>query len=581
MKNTKIMAVLAVLLVAALFIGAASAAERAVATGETAYIGENITITGAAGPWIALAGSGSTSPVATNVTGGSYISLTSISVATYDVLKSDDGSAWNKDSTLTVTVADLPTVSITPAEIYVNTELSATLNAVLPNGVSEVSVSYNGVETTLTTTTATVIGKAVAGQTDITLTKVNGIASFATAPDVATITVSSTSDADIDNFTAAPDATEIATGSSVTIDINATKQLTTPVWLSWGDGTTEQLDFASSVNVSMSHTYALADTYPVIVMNGPTPGQSTRLKTVSTITVTGTAGEIVVDMPITAAQGSTVEITFTSMGVVQPANVTVKFGDGQTKTASFSSIQGGFEAVVENIYATVGTYTVSYTINGVETEAGEITITPAEYRYIQGTGQDVFVYEHIDVNTVVSGASKLTKYSDGAIPSAVNVIAGTAGKFYLTEEVVNGQYGKYVIDGNYDASGFVYVWYPELSLQAELTTGANGATSGDSIDGKNVNKDTVVSFLINAPKVGPAFYNNAAQTGATAKIVFTTPASGKTTTFGTGTYALPFGTVTLTSAQTMAGYTQAGEDATAGTWTAQAEYTSPQAFSDY
>ena len=183
-------------------------------------------------------------------------------------------------------------------------------------------------------------------------------------------------------------------------------------------------------------------------------------------------------------------------------------------------------------------------------------------------GQDAFVFEHIYVAT----AEKLTKYSDGANPSVVNQISGTAGVFYLTEAVVNGQYGTYEVTDSAGANlQTLNIWYPELSIEAELA-----ASKGDSIDGKTINKDTYVNFLINAPKVGPAFV--AAGDEATAKIVFTTPASGKTTEFGNVDFKVP-----LTGAQTLANPNpvMAGNDATAGTWTAQAEYTSPDAFSDY
>ena len=247
----------------------------------------------------------------------------------------------------------------------------------------------------------------------------------------------------------------------------------------------------------------------------------------------------------------------------------------------FTAITGGYEAETTHQYATDDEFTVTYTLNGKTVTAGTITIVPSEYRYLTADGgQDAFVYEHIDVSAIDPDATKLTKYSDGASPSAVNVIAGSNGKFYLTEDVVNGEYGKYVI-GNaaYDSDDkCVYIWYPEISLQAELTTNSDtGATAGDSIDGKTVNKDTMITFLINAPKVGPAFYNAEAKTGATAKIVFTTPASGKTTDFGIRS----FSDVTLSSAQTTAGWTRAGESAAAGAWTAQAEYVSPAAFADY
>lgn len=219
-------------------------------------------------------------------------------------------------------------------------------------------------------------------------------------------------------------------------------------------------------------------------------------------------------------------------------------------------------------------YSLTYTPVGVSIDVVEPgqDLTPVSV----GAEADVFVYERIQVEDTI--ATKLTQYTDGQNPTVVNQISGSAGKFYLTEEVVGGHYGKYVY--NTSATGYVYIWYPELGLQAELTTGkdtnGNGITSGDSIDGKTVNKDTNVTFLVNAPKVGPAFV--ARGTGeATTKIIFTTPVAGKTTSFG----AENFDPVTLTAAQTNTKSVSAGQDAAAGTWTAQAEYKFPTAFKDY
>ena len=389
---------------------------------------------------------------------------------------------------------------------------------------------------------------------------------------------------DLNNITAVPDNTTIAVGGTVTMEFSTTQVPAGDVYISWGDGTALVKNLTWTNNkFELTHTYKAASTtgYQVLVTNATTAVDGTSLiKVLATVQVTDTPGEIVAVVPTTASQYAPVTLTFTSMGVVKPANITVNYGDGQNSgEIEFTAIDGGYKAEDSHPYATTGTFTVTYTLNGKTVTAGTITIAPSEYRYLTNAGQDVFVYEHIDVSKIDDAAAKLTKYSDGASPSAVNVIAGSNGKFYLTEDVVNGEYGKYVI-GNaaYDSTDFVYIWYPEISLQAELTTDSNtGATAGDSIDGKTVNKDTMITFLINAPKVGPAFYNADTKTGATAKIVFTTPASGKTTAFGTA----DFDDVTLTASQTTAEWTRAGEDAAAGAWTAQAEYVSPAAFADY
>ncbi|MDU9376334.1 hypothetical protein McpSp1_09410 [Methanocorpusculaceae archaeon Sp1] len=246
----------------------------------------------------------------------------------------------------------------------------------------------------------------------------------------------------------------------------------------------------------------------------------------------------------------------------------------------------------ENFNLGHGVYTFTYTVDmpAIDvavrvdgTEPGPEPDPSAVYRTV-ASGADAFVFEHIVIDGTINTAGlKLTKFSEGSNPTVVNQIsADKTGVFYLTESSVNGQYGTYYLASTWPgdeapATKNVSIWYPEISLQAELTTNtATGASSGDSIDGKTVNKDTNVSFLINAPKVGPAFAT-ISEGPAKATIWFTTPASGKTSYYG----AVDFEKKNLTAAQTMVGFGPAGNDATAGTWTAQAEYTSPQAFKDY
>ena len=285
----------------------------------------------------------------------------------------------------------------------------------------------------------------------------------------------------------------------------------------------------------------------------------------------------------TYGTGDSIIVTFTAnTSAVANTSINVTYGTTQvnlhpsswsatnTSTLTLTAEYGVSQiAFFKNVSATTDTINFRTT--------SPITIT-VNNRPI-GEGKDAFVYEHI----YIDGAAKLTKYSDGATPSVVNQISGTGGVFYLTEAVVNNQYGTYnVTDVNGAATTIkqINIWYPEISLEAELA-----ASNGDSIDGKTINKDTYVNFLINAPKVGPAFYVSSTDC-ATAKIVFTTPASGKTTAFGYANGATTqtnFNPVPLTAAQTTANANpvMAGNDETAGTWTAQAEYTAPGAFSDY
>ena len=210
-------------------------------------------------------------------------------------------------------------------------------------------------------------------------------------------------------------------------------------------------------------------------------------------------------------------------------------------------------------------------------------------------GESAFVFEKIALNGTGNTSTVLTKFSEGSNPTALNTIyADSPGNFSLYESSVNGQYGTYYATSTWDTDNMstcfhVSIWYPELSLKAELTTsidGTTGKTSGDSVEGKTINKNTNVTFLLNTPMVGPA--NTSATTrfvsdnkNLSAKIVFTTPVGGKTTEFGVW-FNTPqkFDNLPLTQSQNNAGSARPGEDATAGTYTAQAEFTNYKPFAD-
>ena len=265
----------------------------------------------------------------------------------------------------------------------------------------------------------------------------------------------------------------------------------------------------------------------------------------------------------------TISLSSTNGTLTNGTTITATYGT-QNVNATFANNETSLELELSAEY---GESTISLESNNESVVIVPSSITITVNNRPVDDGKDAFVFEHI----YISGATTLTKYSEGTNPTAVNQIAGKNGVFYLTEAVVNGQYGAYYYEGNPkdDVDTFIYIWYPEISLQAELTTGADGATSGDSINGKTINKNTEVSFLINSPKVAPALDD------VTAKIVFTTPAGGVTTVFGDNPNN-NLVDIELTDTQTIAlgkGMT-IGTNAEPGTWTAQAEYlTAP--FNDY
>ena len=251
-----------------------------------------------------------------------------------------------------------------------------------------------------------------------------------------------------------------------------------------------------------------------------------------------------------------------------------------------------YNGIYEYVSARADSVTYYFTVQRAVDLGGDTPGPSGDNRVLinLNTGMDAFVYEYINVDGSVSG-NKLTKFTEGSNPGIVNqIFADSTGNFYLTEEVVGGNYGTYYLADTWAQVGtttkYVNIWYPELSIKAELTQ-ATGGTAGDSIDGKTVNKDTDVTFLVNAPKVGPAFQDrtaiNAAYGPAKVKIVFTTPVAGKTTVFGlysANDTQADFNDVELTASQTALESAYAGEDASAGTWTAQAEYIKYAPFAD-
>ena len=237
--------------------------------------------------------------------------------------------------------------------------------------------------------------------------------------------------------------------------------------------------------------------------------------------------------------------------------------DGASATAvSTAATSGKITQTVSITPTKAGTITASLVTKGSEKtlktitvkSVDTVTITPAAI----GSAPNAYVYQRI----YVSSSNTLTLYKETAGSSQVlNVITGKDNIFDLLDSVVNGQYGAY-----YDGTNYVNIWYPELTLKAELVTGDNGATSGDSIDGKTINKATNVAFIVEAPKVAAGY--KAGTFEPVAKIVFTTPVGGKTTDFGEKSFA----SKAIDASQVTVGYAEPGNDAATGTWTAQAEF---------
>ena len=195
----------------------------------------------------------------------------------------------------------------------------------------------------------------------------------------------------------------------------------------------------------------------------------------------------------------------------------------------------------------------------------------------------IFVYQKINTSQLNASATgdaatvTLYKMSEGSTPAIIDTIKLTNGSI-LWDTLVGQNTGVWYIDSNdVEAADYTAIWYPEVTLKAELATEEGGVwtTAGDSIDGKTINRATNVSFILEAPKLAGVNVNSGKN--ATVDLVFTTPVGGKTKYFGGN----PFEDIQLnTTREVLDGAHAIASDA-AGTWTVQAEFAAPLEFKNY
>ena len=209
----------------------------------------------------------------------------------------------------------------------------------------------------------------------------------------------------------------------------------------------------------------------------------------------------------------------------------------------------------------------------------------------------IFVNEMVDedllqqIDEDATGPVTLYKLSGDESPVILDQFNLTVGQRILASQVGDNTGAWYSNDTVKSNEYLVNIYYPEITLSAELATldeTGKWTTAGDSIDGKTINTNTNISFIIDAPRVGgvnvtkgePVNGKNLSQV----KIVFTTPAGGKIDVFGynaTTDEAAKFSEINLDAVQVTTNGIYAGSDAVAGTWTAQAEFVTPQSFKDF
>ncbi len=181
----------------------------------------------------------------------------------------------------------------------------------------------------------------------------------------------------------------------------------------------------------------------------------------------------------------------------------------------------------------------------------------------------VFVNQELNLSGINVSSESVTLYkmSGDATPVVIDEITITNNSRILPSAIGENTGVWYIGNASVDED-YISIWYPTISIGAELAP--NGVTAGDSINGQSINTDTEIAFIIDAPRLG-------VENISSVKIVFTTPAGGKTTVFGKA----DFNSIRLNQTQVITKNVTAGPNAEAGTWTAQAEFVYPDSFANY
>ena len=272
---------------------------------------------------------------------------------------------------------------------------------------------------------------------------------------------------------------------------------------------------------------------------------------------------------------STVNINVTNSSKAPALNL-VFYSWGSTSAQALPTAVVNNSTITLNggSFTKAGTYTLKFydaaTIAGANVSINTVAInvidavkvTPGEDS--PSTAPNTFVNQ---VLYIENRPTNLMMYEGTVGESQVlNTISVKGGIINLLESAVKEQYGTYAyLDGS--TWKYINIWDPSMTLKVELA-----GSSGDSVDGKTVTRDTTLAFYVEAPVVA-----NAEDVNAEVKLVFTTPSGGSVTTFN----GQPFDGISLTEASQMVGTVAPGSNAQAGVWTVQAEYTSPEGFKNY
>jgi len=329
----------------------------------------------------------------------------------------------------------------------------------------------------------------------VTISDVSPGTGTATATSTATVT-------EADSLSGTPRTFSAPAGVSFTTTVATfTDTLTSAVasdfiaTINWGDATTSSGTVSGgggTFQVSGTHTYAAAGTFPVVVTLSDDPPGTATAQTTSTahvasgLAVTATNFSVAESAPFNGTV-ATFSDSNTALTVASFA-ATIAWGDGTTTAGTVSGASGSFTVTGQHTYADEGSFTDTVTVTevggGGATASGSGTATVTEADVLSGTPRSFPALANVSfTGTVATFTDADTANVAGDFTATINWGDGNT-----TPGTVSGGAGTFTVSGThtYAASGS----YP---VTVTLTDDAPGTATATVTSTANV-ADSIASI---------------------------------------------------------------------------------------
>ena len=235
--------------------------------------------------------------------------------------------------------------------------------------------------------------------------------------------------------------------------------------INWGDATTSAgtvTGGGGTFQVSGTHTYAAAGTFPVVVTLSDDPPGTATAQTTSTahvasgLAVTATNFSVAESAPFngTVATFSDANTALTAASFI----ATIAWGDGTTTAGTITGASGSFTVSGQHTYADEGSFTDTVTvteIGGGATASGSGTATVTEADVLSGTPRTftalanvpftgaVATFTDADTANVASDFTATINWGDGT--TTPGTVAGGAGSFTVSGTHTYAASGSYAV----------------------------------------------------------------------------------------------------------------------------------------